>query len=53
MERKETTYTLKKVIESERATVRVFSPVLTEEEREKRFEQIKNAAARLLIAAGQ
>lgn len=41
-------YKLVKIIESPQAVVRVFSPVLTAEEREKRIKQIHNAAARLL-----
>jgi hypothetical protein len=34
-------------------TARVYSPILTEEERNKRMEQIKQAAARLVVAAAQ
>lgn len=41
-------YTLVKTIESPNATIRVFSPILTEEERAKRMKQIHNAAARLI-----
>ena len=41
-------YTLVKTFKSERATVRVFSPVLTDEERERRYEQIKRAAISIL-----
>lgn len=43
-------YILKKIIESPQATVRVFSPILTEEERARRMKQIHNAASRLLKA---
>lgn len=37
-----------KTIESHGAIIRVFSPVLTEEERERRMKAIHNAAAALL-----
>jgi ribosome recycling factor len=37
-----------KTIKSSSATIRVFSPVLTEEERAKRMKAIHNAAAALL-----
>ncbi len=46
-------YTLIKTIESPQAVIRVFSPVLTAEERAKRMKQIHNAAARLLKSAGK
>lgn len=41
-------YTLVKTLKSERAIVRVYSPVLTDEERARRYEQIKKAAIALL-----
>lgn len=41
-------YTLIKTFKSDRATVRVFSPILSEEERERRYEQIKKAAISIL-----
>ena len=44
-------YKLSKTIESPGMIVRVFRPELTEEERERRMKQIKEAAARLIIAS--
>ena len=41
-------YILKKVIESPDAAVRVYSPILTAEERARRMKEIHKAAARLL-----
>ena len=41
-------YTLIRTFQSEKATVRVYSPILTEEERARRYEQIKKAAIALL-----
>ncbi len=41
-------YVHTKTIKSNGATIRVFSPVLTEEERERRMKAIHNAAAALL-----
>mgnify|MGYP003310211477 CR=1 FL=1 len=41
-------YTLVRTFKSERATVRVYSPILTDEERARRYEQIKKAAISLL-----
>lgn len=43
-------YTLKSVKESPEAVVRVFSPIISEEERTRRMNEIKKAAARLLTA---
>lgn len=43
-------YILKKTIKKDNATIRVFSPILTENERARRIEQIHNAAAALLTA---
>lgn len=43
-------YELKKVIESPQANIRVFSPILTAEERARRMKAIHKAAARLLTA---
>lgn len=45
------TYTLVKTISSPDATVRVFSPNITEEERAKRMKQIHKAAEQLLKSA--
>lgn len=44
-------YILNKVIESPEAVVRVFSPIITAEERAKRMKAIYKAAGRLLVAA--
>ena len=44
----QTEYTLKKTIEFPGMVARVFSPVLTEEERNRRMQAIHNAAANLL-----
>lgn len=41
-------YILKKHIEDQNAKIKVYVPVLSEEEREKRMQQIKKAAAALL-----
>jgi hypothetical protein len=41
-------YILKTTIKSKTATVRVFSPILTDDERAKRMKSIHNAAAVLL-----
>lgn len=41
-------YTHTKTIESSSATIRVFSPILTDDERAKRMKSIHNAAAALL-----
>ena len=41
-------YTLTKTIETANAKIRVFSPVLTPEERERRIKAIHKAAAELL-----
>ena len=43
-------YVLKKVIESPDAVVRVFSPIITAEERARRMKLIHKAAAKLLTA---
>lgn len=43
-----TEYRLKTTIQLPGMTARVFSPVLTEEERNKRLTQIHNASAELL-----
>lgn len=43
-------YILKKVFESPESVIRVFSPVISEEEREKRMQSIHKAAAKLLAA---
>ena len=43
-------YELKKVFTSEKAVVRVFSPIITEEERAKRMKAIHKAAEKLLKA---
>lgn len=43
-------YELKKVFTSEKAVVRVFSPIITEEERKKRMGQIRKEAEKLLKA---
>lgn len=42
------TYTLKKIFNFPNGIVRVFSPILTDEERKKRMQKIHNAAANLL-----
>ena len=44
-------YTLKCVRESEKAVVRVFSPIISEEERARRMNEIKKAAENLLRRA--
>ena len=41
-------YTLIRTFKSEKAIVRVYSPIITEEERARRYEQIKKAAISLL-----
>lgn len=41
-------YTLVKTIKDEKAVVRVYSPVISEAERERRYEAIKKAAIALL-----
>lgn len=41
-------YILKKTIESPGCVIRVYSPVLTEEERAKRMKRIHDAAEKLL-----
>ena len=41
-------YVLVKTIESENAIVRVYSPVISDEERARRYEAIKKAAIELL-----
>lgn len=41
-------YTLKKTIESPGFSIRVYSPVITEEERKTRMKAIKKAAENLL-----
>lgn len=45
------TCTLVKTIESPESVIRVFSPIITAGEREKRLKQIHNAAERLLKSA--
>lgn len=37
-----------KIIKTEGATIRMFTPILTEEERERRMERIKYCAVELL-----
>lgn len=44
-------YILKKEIKSPQAVIRVFSPIITAEERARRMKAIHKAAARLLIQA--
>ena len=39
------------ILHLDNCTVRVFRPILTEEERERRMERIKKAAADLIMAA--
>lgn len=39
------------IIKKGNITARVFSPILTEEERNRRMEKIKQAAIRLVLAA--
>ena len=41
-------YTLKKTIESDNFIIRVYSPVISEEERKKRMKAIHKAAENLL-----
>ena len=41
-------YTLIRTFKSEKAIVRVYSPILTDEERARRYEQIKKAAIAIL-----
>lgn len=41
-------YTLVKTIEDEKAVIRVYSPVISDEERNRRYETIKKAAVALL-----
>ena len=41
-------YTLKKTIEGDGFIVRVHSPTISEEERDRRMKEIKNATERLL-----
>ena len=48
---KEPEYTLTKTIERDNATIRVFIPNLSEEERARRTKNLHNAAAQLLKAA--
>lgn len=43
-------YTIKKVIKGNNCTIRVFSPILTDEERARRMTAIHKAAASLLTA---
>ena len=43
-------YKLKKVFESEKAVVRVLSPIISDKERARRMEQIHKAAENLLKA---
>ena len=50
-EKNEQGYTLKKVIETPGAAIRVFSPILTDEERARRMNAIHKATARLLGVA--
>lgn len=50
MEEVKQEYELKKVFTSEKAVVRVFSPILTEKERARRMEQIHKASEKLLKA---
>ena len=40
-----------KIIKKGNITARVYSPILTEEERNRRMEKIKQAAIRLVLAA--
>ena len=49
-EKKEQAYTLIKEIQSNGATVRVFSPIISDEERARRMKIIRNAAVDLLKA---
>ncbi len=42
------TYYLDRVIEDEKAVIRVYRPILTDEERARRLEEVKKAAAALL-----
>lgn len=44
-------YVLTDTIEYPNARVRVFRPILTEEERERRYEAVKKAAAALVLDA--
>lgn len=44
------TYGEPKVIHTDGATIRIFTPILTEEERERRMERIKYCAVELLRA---
>lgn len=48
MSKKKDTYSEPKIIEYPNAVVRVYSPILTSEEREKRMKEIGKAAAQLL-----
>lgn len=48
---KEQGYTLTKTIERDNTTIRVFSPNLTADERERRIKNIHTAAEHLLKAA--
>ena len=47
------TYKEAKVIEFPGMVVKVFSPILTEEERNRRMKKIHDAAAKLLLHADQ
>lgn len=48
---KKDVYSEPEIIEKNNIIARVYSPILTEEERNKRMEQIKQAAIRLLLSA--
>lgn len=50
MLKKEDVYGEPTIIKKGNFTARVYSPILTEEERNRRYEQIKQAAVRLVLS---
>lgn len=53
MKGQETKYTLIKEIEFPNARFRVYSPDISEEERARRFEELKKEVARFMVATEQ
>ena len=51
MKKSQDVYKEPEILHLDNCTVRVFRPILTEEERERRMERIKKAAADLIMSA--
>ena len=50
MKKSQDVYKEPEILHLDNCTVRVFRPILTDEERERRLERIKKAAAELLMS---